>query len=305
MLIAIGLLVVVLWRLDHAPSADDAYVYADTISVVPEVSGRIIDLPVRDNQAVKQGDLLLRIDPRPYQAALDQVRARLDTLNNQIVLTQRTVHAQQYNADSVQAAVERARAVANQAEDTLRRTEPLLAQGYVSAEEIDRARTAQRSAQAELNAAMREAQQASAAVSGVDALVAQRAEVRAQIALAELNLEFTEVHAPFDGRVVSLRTTVGQFASALKPVFTLIDTRHCSSGTRSKAITDRIDRASETSGGVAARRRRRGGTGSSERAAHHQLGACIAALPGQNRRAQSRSRAVPHRYFGGRNAQPL
>ncbi|MGF6985196.1 multidrug efflux system membrane fusion protein [Paraburkholderia atlantica] len=225
-LIAIGLLVVVLWRLDHAPSTDDAYVYADTISVVPEVSGRIIELPVRDNQAVKQGDLLLRIDPRPYQAALDQARARLDTLNSQIVLTQRSVHAQQYNADSVQAAVERARAVANQAADTLRRTEPLLAQGYVSAEEVDRARTAQRSAQAELNAAMREAQQASAAVSGVDALVAQRAEVRAQIALAELNLEFTEVHAPFDGRVVSLRTTVGQFASALRPVFTLIDTRH-------------------------------------------------------------------------------
>ncbi|RQR52649.1 multidrug transporter subunit MdtN [Burkholderia sp. Bp9125] len=225
-LIAIALLGIVLWRLDHAPSTDDAYVYADTINVVPEVSGRIIDLPVRDNQAVRQGDLLFRIDPRPYQAALNQARARLDTLDNQIVLTQRTVNAQQYNADSVRAAVERARAAANQAAATLRRTEPLLAQGYVSAEEVDRARTAQRSAQAELNAAMLQAQQASAAVSGVDALVAQRAEVEAQIAIAELNLEFTEVRAPFDGRVVSLRTTVGQFASALKPVFTLIDTRH-------------------------------------------------------------------------------
>ena len=225
-LIAVVLLGIVLWRLDRAPDTDDAYVYADTINVVPEVSGLIIELPVRDNQAVRQGDLLLRIDPRPYQAVLDQARARLDTLNNQIVLTQRSVNAQQYNADSVQAAVERARAVANQAADTLRRTEPLLAQGYVSAEEVDRARTAQRAAQAELNTAVREAQRASAAVSGVDALVAQRAEVKAQIAIAELNLEFTEVRAPFDGRVVSLRTTVGQFASALKPVFTLIDTRH-------------------------------------------------------------------------------
>ncbi|EEA02308.1 secretion protein HlyD family protein [Burkholderia sp. H160] len=225
-LMAIGLQIVVLWRLDRAPSTDDAYVYADTVNVVPEISGRIIELPVRDNQAVRQGDLLLRIDPRPYQAALDQARARLDTLDHQIVLTQRSVNAQQYNADSMQAAVERARAVANQAADTLRRTEPLLAQGYVSAEEVDRARTAQRSAQAELIAAMHEAQQASAAVSGVDALVAQRAEVNAQIAIAELNLEFTEVRAPFDGRAVSLRTTVGQFASALKPVFTLIDTRH-------------------------------------------------------------------------------
>jgi membrane fusion protein, multidrug efflux system len=225
-LIAIMLLCVVLWRLDHAPSTDDAYVYADTISVVPEVSGRIIELPVRDNQAVRQGDLLLQIDPRPYQAALNQARARLDTLNHQIVLTQRSVNAQQYNADSVQAAVERARAVANQAADTLHRTEPLLAQGYVSADEVDRERTAQRSALAELDAAKLQAQQASAAVSGVDALVAQRAEVEAQIAIAALNLEFTEVRAPFDGRVVSLRTTVGQFASALKPVFTLIDTRH-------------------------------------------------------------------------------
>ncbi|REG52136.1 multidrug efflux system membrane fusion protein [Paraburkholderia sp. BL6669N2] len=226
LLLAVILLCVVLWRLDHAPSTDDAYVYADTINVVPEVSGRIVELPVRDNQAVRQGDLLLRIDPRPYRAALDQAQARLDTLNKQIVLTQRSVNAQQYNADSVKAAVERARAAANQATDTLRRTEPLLGQGYVSAEEVDRARTAQRSAQAELNASTLQAQQAAAAVSGVDALVAQRAEAEAQIKISELNLEFTEVRAPFDGRVVSLRTTVGQFASALKPVFTFIDTRH-------------------------------------------------------------------------------
>lgn len=73
---------------------------------------------------------------------------------------------------------------------------------------------------------MLQAQQAAAAVSGVDALVAQRAEVEAQITIAELHLEFTEVRAPVDGRVASLRTTVGQFASALKPILTLIDTRH-------------------------------------------------------------------------------
>ncbi|WP_321881808.1 multidrug transporter subunit MdtN [Burkholderia cepacia] len=223
---ALVLLGVVVWRLDQSPTTDDAYVYADTINVVPEVNGKIVEMPVRDNQPVKRGDLLFRIDPRPYQDALNQARARLVTLDKQIGLTQRTVNAQQYNADSVKAAVERARAQAVQAADTLHRMEPLLAPGYTSAEDVDRARTAQRAAQAELNAAMLQAQQAAAAVSGVDALVAQRAEVEAQIAIAELNLEYTEVRAPFDGRVASLRTTVGQFASALKPVFTLIDTRH-------------------------------------------------------------------------------
>jgi len=95
----------------------------------------------------------------------------------------------------------------------------------VSAEDVDRARSAQRATQAELNAARLQAQQAQAAVTGVDALVAQRAVVAADIALAELHLEWATVRAPFDGRVTSLKTSTGQYVSALKPVFTLIDTR--------------------------------------------------------------------------------
>jgi membrane fusion protein, multidrug efflux system len=220
------LLVYVIRLWDRTPRTDDAYVYADTIDVVPEVSGRIVELAVHDNQAVKQGDLLFRIDPRPYQDALARGRASLVALDRQIELTQRSVNAQQYNAQSVRAAVERARAAAGQASDTLHRMEPLLSHGYVSAEDVDRARTAQRSTQAELSAAQLQAQQAAAAVSGVDALVAQRAVVMAEIATAELNLEYATVRAPFDGRIVSLKTSTGQFASALKPVFTLIDTRH-------------------------------------------------------------------------------
>jgi multidrug efflux system membrane fusion protein len=220
------LLVYVIRLWDRTPRTDDAYVYADTIDVVPEVSGRIVELAVHDNQAVKQGDLLFRIDPRPYQDALARGRASLVALDRQIELTQRSVNAQRYNAQSVRAAVERARAAAGQASDTLHRMEPLLSHGYVSAEDVDRARTAQRSTQAELSAAQLQAQQAAAAVSGVDALVAQRAVVMAEIATAELNLEYATVRAPFDGRIVSLKTSTGQFASALKPVFTLIDTRH-------------------------------------------------------------------------------
>lgn len=225
-LLTVALLIVVIRMLDRSPRTDDAYAYADSIDVVPEVNGRIIDLAVRDNQAVKHGDLLFQIDPRPYEDALQRAKATLIALDRQIALTQRTVNAQEYNAESVHAAVESARAAAVQAADTLRRTEPLLQHGYVSAEDVDRARTAQRATAAQLSAAQLQAQQAAAAVSGVDALVAQRAVVQAEIAIAELNLEFATVRAPFDGRVVSLKTSTGQYASALKPVFTLIDTRH-------------------------------------------------------------------------------
>ncbi|MDW3688466.1 multidrug transporter subunit MdtN [Cupriavidus sp. CV2] len=224
--VTLALLVLVIWLTDRSPRTDDAYVYADAIDVVPEVNGRIVQLAVRDNQAVKQGDLLFQIDPRPYQDALTRAKASLVALDQQIMLHQRTVNAQQYNAQSARAAVERARATATQAADTLRRTEPLLPQGYVSAEDVDRARTAQRATQAELNAIQLQAQQAAAAVTGVEALVAQRAVALAEISLAELHLEFATVRAPFDGRVASLKTSTGQFASALKPVFTLIDTRN-------------------------------------------------------------------------------
>ena len=224
-LLALVVLIFVIWRVDSKPATDDAYVSADTIDVVPEVSGRIVELAVVDNQRVKQGDLLFRIDPRPYEASLAKAEASLAALDKQIMLTQRSVDAQKFAASSVEATVAKARAAAKQASDTLKRTEPLLAQGFVSAEDVDRARTAQRASEADLNAVLLQAQQAASAVSGVDALVAQRVAVEADIALTKLHLEMATVRAPFDGRVVSLKTSIGQFASAMKPIFTLIDTR--------------------------------------------------------------------------------
>ncbi len=216
----------VLYRIDRSPTTDDAYVYADTINVVPQVSGRILDMPIRDNQKVKEGDLLFRIDARPYRDALTAAQARLNTLEKQIELASRNVQAQQYNAEAMNAIVARAQAQLNQATDSLNRKQELRHKGYVSEDELEQAHTARRSAEAELNSALKQAQQAKAAVSGVDDLVAQKAEVLAQISTARLNLEYTEVRAPFDGYVASLRTTVGQFASAQQPVFTLIDARH-------------------------------------------------------------------------------
>ncbi|SQI27790.1 multidrug resistance protein MdtN [Salmonella enterica subsp. arizonae] len=68
-LLALAVMVFVIWRVDSAPSTSDAYASADTIDVVPEVSGRIVELAVVDNQQVKKGDLLFRIDPVPTKPA--------------------------------------------------------------------------------------------------------------------------------------------------------------------------------------------------------------------------------------------
>jgi Multidrug resistance efflux pump len=225
-LIAIGLGIFVTWYIDTAPRTDDAYVYADTISVTPEVNGRIVELAVKDNQQVKKGDLLFHLDARPYQATLTKARASLIALDNEIALTQRSVIAQKFGAAAATANVEHARAAAKQTADTLARLEPLKGKEFVSAEQIDQARTAKNSAQAQLDAAQLNAQSATAGIGGVDALVAKREVVKAEIELAQLNLEYTTVRAPFDGTVLNLKTSIGQFAAAGHPVFTLANTNH-------------------------------------------------------------------------------
>lgn len=213
----------VIRTLDQAPRTDDAYVYADTINVVTQVSGQITDMPVKENQRVKQGDVLFRIDPRPYQDALNRATASLAQLEQQIILTQRDVNAQQFNAQAAEKRIAAARATAEQDASTLRRLEALRPQNYVSRESLDQARARQQASAAQLQSTRLQAQQANAAISSVAALAAQREVLKADISTARFNLEHTVIRAPFNGIVTALKTTTGQYASVGKPVFTLID----------------------------------------------------------------------------------
>src|SRR5215470_3436248 len=226
LLAAVALAVYVVYYLDQSPRTDDAYVRADTIGVASQVNGRIVNLRVHDNQAVKQGDVLFEIDPLPYQHTLERARAALDSLEKQINLSQRDVRAQQFGAAAARANIDRAEAQAKQATDTLNRIEPLLAKEYVTAEQVDQARTAKRSAEAALEVARRDAERAAAAVSGVDALVARLGELRAAVATAEYDLKQTVVRAPFDGRVIDLDIAQGEYAATGRRLFTLIDVRN-------------------------------------------------------------------------------
>ena len=224
--IALGLGIFAAWRMETMPRTDDAYAYADTILVAPQVSGRIVAIHVKDNQRVRKGDALFQIDPRPYKAALAKAEANLVTLDREIELTQRTVNSQTLGAAAAKASVEKARAIAQQAQDSLRRLEPLKGTRYASDEQIDQARTSDKSAHAQLDAAIFESRKALAGITGIDALVAKREVIRAEIELARLNLEYTTVMAPFDGRVINLKTALGQFAAVGHPIFTLANTEN-------------------------------------------------------------------------------
>src|SRR5215470_17250036 len=224
--VAALLAVVVVARVVRHPQTDDATVMADVINVVPEVAGRITELHVADNQAVKQGDLLFVIDPRPYEFAVQRARAELAALDGEIEVTQRHIDGQRFAVAAAKATVQRMEAQVKNATDSLHRLEPLLPKEFVTPDKVDQARTTKLTAQAGLDEARQKMDQAEKDVGDLNALQAKRDAAQAGLGKAELDLSFCYVRSPFDARVVNLHTAIGQFvAPGPAPVFSLVDAR--------------------------------------------------------------------------------
>jgi multidrug efflux system membrane fusion protein len=138
---------VTLLQWEIRPQTDDATVRANLVGVAPQVSGHIVELRVRDNQQVQQGDLLFVIDPRPYEIALARTRAAL-------ALTRKEVDGLRQGAAAAAAGVVKASAQvdASAADVKRRETEPIAADAEIARLEAQRAASeaALRRAQAEL-----------------------------------------------------------------------------------------------------------------------------------------------------------
>jgi len=220
--IAIG--AVTLHHLDRSPRTHDAFLFADTVALAPDVSGRIVQLKVRANERVKKGAPLVEIDPEPFQLRVRQAQAQVKALKAQIDLTARQVSSQTFGAEAAASQVGRARAQSVLARDTRARLEPLLGKGYVTEQQIDEVRTSERSAEIALSAATQQASQARQAIGDTESLQAQLSGAEASLALAERDLRNATLEAPFDGLVVGLEIAEGEYAVTGKPLFSLIKT---------------------------------------------------------------------------------
>jgi membrane fusion protein (multidrug efflux system) len=199
-------------------TTDDAYVKADSVLISPKVSGYISEVPVDDNQAVKAGQLLARIDPRDYQTALDQARANveaaqasIETLNQQIAQQKLTVEQANQTVASDQAAV-----VFSQ-QDFQRYTD-LAKTGYGTVQRAQQAQADIREKQASLQhdttgvrAAERQIGIFEAQLAQAKATLAQQQAIEHQ---AELNLGYTTITAPADGTVGVRTLRVGEYVQA-------------------------------------------------------------------------------------------
>jgi len=249
-LIVLGALVTgaLVWHINYQhPRTNDAMVRANIVGIAPEVSGRIVELHVEDNQYVKQGDLLYVIDPRPYQAKLAQAKAEL-------LVAEKEVDSRRASSGSAELAIERLehqRAAAEaevsriEAEDEylhsyVERLEPLAEKQYVTADQLKQARSKYAASRAELADARAKELSARSAIDEAKSdsrravsLIAQVGNVNARIeaakavvAAAELDVEYCSVRAPFDAYVTNLNTREGEYARIGTQMFALVDDRH-------------------------------------------------------------------------------
>ena len=226
------------------PWTRNGQVRASVIQITSRVSGPVIALPVRSNQFVKAGDQLFEIDPRTFQASLDQARAQLDQTGGNIEALEKQVEAAEAGVNSSRAAIEQAKSTIAQLEATItknkadyERKKELLPQKATSERSLQRAEANYEVSIEQKNAAIAALNQARAALAKSQATLAQtqaqlgalgesNPQLRAALAAveqAELNLEFTKVHAPVDGYITNLNLRLGSQAVANQPVLALVD----------------------------------------------------------------------------------
>ncbi len=234
-IVVVIMLLVGLWfwfTTRNIESTDDAFTEGDAVTIAPKAAGYVVKLLVKDNQRVKQGDLLVEIDPRDTSAQRDQAKAQLGLAQAQLhqAQAQLALSRVQYPAQRDQALADQAKAQANllNAQADYRRQRGVDPRA-TSQRNIDTAAAQLRSAEAQLQSAKAQVEVASQVQlqirqqeTNVEARQQQVEQAQAQLNTAELNLSYTQVRAPYDGFVTKRNVQVGTLVQAGTALFSLV-----------------------------------------------------------------------------------
>jgi membrane fusion protein (multidrug efflux system) len=198
-----------------AAGTDNAYVRGDVTPVSTKVAGLVAEVLVADNQEVRPGEIMFRIDDRDYRARVDQARAELAARRAAIARLDRSIELQQTAIGQARAAVRTADAEADRSGRELARIEALRSDGWVTRARGDEAVAASEKAlagRAGAEAALSGSHdQVAVLESQRPQLVADIQSAEAALRLAEIELESTIVRAPAAGRVAERQARKGQY----------------------------------------------------------------------------------------------
>jgi len=195
---------------------DDAYTQADAVTLSPQVAGTIAELRVTDNQRVRAGDRIARIDDRTYKAQLDQARADLAAAEANIRNAEAQIELEKAVVEQARAGVNSAEAAQKFAEEEADRYSRLVKTG---------AGTVQRSQQAQsdlIQGRAAEEKKLGVLETTLEQTRAAAERARAAVEQAEINLGYTRLVAPVDGVVGDRSARVGQYVQPGTRLLTLV-----------------------------------------------------------------------------------
>ena len=206
-------------------STDDASIDGHTVVMSPKISGYVKKIYVKDNQVVKAGDVIMEIDPKDYELQVENARAALAAAQAAMAAGEsragQTAVTAPAGAASAREKERAAQAVWEKSSADLGRMEELIRGGACSQQEYDQAVAAERSARASLDQTKDDVTSANAAPyevanaqSTADQLTAQVKQAEAALAQAEMNLSYTKITAPMDGRITKRSVDTGSYVAA-------------------------------------------------------------------------------------------
>ncbi len=179
-------------------STDDAFVEGHVITMAPRVAGPVLKLNIEDNQEVKKGALLLEIDPNDYEAKLKETRAKLEEAKAALVNTENQVEKTYSDLDFAKADYDR--------------YSKMYAKGISSKQEYDSSLNKLTAAQSNNNSAKARYNEIEASIKRLEAEVEQD----------ELNLSYTKIYAPQDGRITNRTVEQGNYVQVAQPLFAIV-----------------------------------------------------------------------------------
>ena len=207
-------------------STDDAYLQADSVTIAPKVSGYVAEVYVADNQSVKAGQALVRLDKRQYQAVLEQANATIAARRADIERGAAELLQQQASIAQARAQLQGARSAESHAIEEVKRYEPLVATGAETKEKLadlqnERAQAAATVA-ADLAAVQAAERQPAATQAQIDQARAQLEAAEASFRQAQLDTQDTVIRSTLDGRVGDRTVRVGQYAQPGTRLMTIV-----------------------------------------------------------------------------------
>ena len=200
-------------------STDNAYVQADQVTIAPQIGGRVVEVAVRENQQVREGDLLFRIDPEPLQLAVMQMEAQIEAAGDYL-------NASRDSYFSASADLRSSAATLRNHEAQLKRIRELRSKGLVAQKALDDALNDVTTALGSRDSDAANLAKSRTLLGGaVDTPLAQLSGykvVLAQLAKARLDLAHAEIRAPIDGTIGKMHLQPGDYLNVGQAAMPLV-----------------------------------------------------------------------------------